>query len=180
LAANTLQPGRYAQAVFEIAQERKELDKWQADLQRIAALAQNAEFVAVMENPKFKFEDKSKLLLAQIGTINSLALNFALLITSQGQFGLVSDIYTEYQQLLDRLKGIEKAEVVTAVTLTEKEIAELAERLGKLTAKKVVLTARVDPGIIGGIVVRIGGKLMDGSTSNQLAALRNELAGSGS
>ena len=67
MAQNVLQAKRYAQAVFEIAQERKELDRWQSDLRKIAVLAQNTEFVTIIENPRFPFESKAKLLERQLG-----------------------------------------------------------------------------------------------------------------
>lgn len=179
MATNTVQSKRYAQAIFELALEKKELEKWQADLKRIWTLAQNADFITVMDNPKYSFENKSKLLSGQIKDLSPLVLKFAYLLTSQGRFGLISDIYAEFQKLVDDFKGIEKAQVTTAVPLGEKEALQLASNLGTLTGKKVTLESRVDDSIIGGIVVRVGGKLMDGSTSSRLAALKSDMAGTG-
>jgi F-type H+-transporting ATPase subunit delta len=177
LAIDTLQAKRYSQALFEIALERKELDKWNMDLQKLSALSGNIEFTSVMENPKFSFEKKAKLLETQIKGINQLAANLAYLLTGKGSFSLISDIFSEYRLMLDDYRGIEKAEVTTAVQMDENEITRLAEQLGTMSGKKVTMSLHVDPQIIGGIIVRIGGKIIDGSTRGQLAALKNELLG---
>jgi F-type H+-transporting ATPase subunit delta len=177
LATAKHQAKRYSQAVFEMALERNELDKWNTDLQFLDALSRNVEFVSVMENPKYSFENKAKLLESQIKGISKLAANLVYLITSKGQFSLLSGICSEYRLLLDNFKGIEKAEVTTAIQLEEKEISKLAEQLGIMSGKKVILSLNIDPQIIGGIIMRIGGKIIDGSTRGQLLALRNELLG---
>jgi F-type H+-transporting ATPase subunit delta len=177
LANDTLQARRYSQAVFEIAVERKELDKWKIDLQILNALAKDIDFVSVMQNPIFSFDKKIKLLDNQIKGLSVYAFNLAYVLTSKGKFSLISEIFSEYCTMLDVFRGIEKAEVITAVQLDDKEISKLTEQLGKISGKKVTLTLRVDPQIIGGIIVRIGGKIIDGSTKSQLAALKNQLTG---
>ena len=71
---------RYSQAVFEIALETKELDRWQSDLRKIATLSEDARFIAWLESPKFHFDDKTSLLSEQLVDINPLALNLAYLL----------------------------------------------------------------------------------------------------
>ena len=173
------QAKRFAQAVFEIAQEHSEFEKWLTDLEQIALLANSKEFVAVMENPKFPFEEKARLLAAQLKEANPKALNLAHILVNLGKFGLISDIYSEYQRLWEEHQGIEKAEVVAAVPLDDEEKEKLSAYLKQMTGKKTVMTVRVDPDIIGGFIARVGGKIIDGSTRNQLNALRGELANAG-
>ncbi len=108
MAENLLQAKRYSQAVFEIALEHSELDKWQSDLQKMVILAQNAEFVSVMENPKFPFEQKSQLLKGQLNDIGPMAINLATILTGKGTFGLINNIYKDYQELLDKHRGMRK------------------------------------------------------------------------
>jgi F-type H+-transporting ATPase subunit delta len=175
LVTKTVQAKRFSQAVFEIARERNEFDQWIKDLLRMAALAQNGEFISVVENPKFSFTDKVRLANDQLTGLRPLALNLVYILINQNKFALLTDIYTEYQSLLDEYRGIEKADVITAVPLDESEKAKLAQRLGDMTGKKVILNLRVDSNIIGGMIARVGGKIIDGSTKNQLAVLRNEL-----
>ncbi|MGD9143877.1 MAG: ATP synthase F1 subunit delta, partial [Dehalococcoidia bacterium] len=81
------------------------------------------------------------------------------------------------QRLLDTYRGIEPAKVITAVPLDEKDKQKLTERLSAVVGKQVVLKAEVDPEILGGIIARVGGKLLDGSTRSKLAALKRELTG---
>jgi F-type H+-transporting ATPase subunit delta len=168
---------RYAQAVFNIAREKKDLDKWQSDLEKVARLAKDATVTALLENPKVPFEAKAKILSEHLGDINPLALNLVYLLVAKGRLGMLGDIADEYQLLLDSYRGIERAEVATAVALDDKEVAELEKRLGAMLGKKVVVEARVDKGLIGGIVARVGGKLLDGSTISKLMAMRKALAG---
>jgi F-type H+-transporting ATPase subunit delta len=179
LVESTLQSKRYAKAIFEIAQEHQSLDLWQKDMQRMAVLSLNAEFAAVMENPSFSFEKKASLLDSQIRGVDRLASNLAYLLTREGKFGLIRSIAADYQNLLENYRGIDKAEIITAVPLDDDERKKMTKQLGSITGKKITLIEKVDPGIIGGIIVRVGGKIIDGSTRNQLVSLKNELANAG-
>lgn len=170
---------RYARAVFEIALEKKELDRWQKDLKKIAALGEDASFMTLMENPKVGFDKKEKVLAKVVGDINPLARNLVYLLVSRGRFGMIGDIEDEYQRLLDGYRDIEHAEVVTAVPLDDKEKKRLEEHLGVVVGKKIVLESSVDPNLVGGMIARVGGRLLDGSTHSQLLALKKELATGG-
>jgi len=90
---------------------------------------------------------------------------------------MLSDIVDEYQRLLDSYRGIESAEVITAIPLDERDELKLAEHLSAIVGKKVVLKPEVDPTLIGGFVARVGSRLLDGSTHGKLMALKRELAG---
>jgi F-type H+-transporting ATPase subunit delta len=162
--------------VFKIAQERNELDRWQSDLKKIATLGEDAPFIALMENPKIHFEAKAKLLSEWLGALNPLALNLVYLLVARGRLSMVGDIADEYQRLLDSYRGIEQAEVTTAIELDDEDRRKLEERLEAVVGKKVVLKPKVDPGVLGGIVARIGGKLLDGSTRSRLMVLKKAMA----
>jgi len=166
---------RYSQAVFEIALERKELDRWQTDLRKIASLSEDATFIAFLESPRFHFDDKARLLSERLSDINPLALNLVYLLIARGRLSMVGDIADGYQRLLDGYRGIERAEITTAVPLDDEDKQRLEERLGAIVGKKAVLKPEVDSSVIGGIVARIGDKLLDGSTRSQLMALKKEL-----
>ncbi len=170
---------RYSQAVFEIALETKELDKWQSDLKKIVSVVGDTAFVALLESPKFHFNEKAKLLSERLEGINPRALNLVYLLLVKGRLVMLADIADEYRRLLDSYRGIEQAEVITAIPLDEKDKLKLAEHLGAMVGKKVVLKTEVDSSLIGGVVARIGGKLLDGSTHSKLLALKRELAGTG-
>jgi F-type H+-transporting ATPase subunit delta len=170
---------RFAQAVFKIALERGELDRWQSDLRKIASLAEDATLVGLLQDPRLHFDSKVKLLSEPLGDINPLALNLVYLLITRGKLNMAGDIADEYQRLLDSYRGIEQAEVTTAIPLDDEDRQRLAEHLGTIVGKKVVVKPEVDSGLIGGIVARVGDKLLDGSTRSKLAALREELAGQG-
>ncbi len=157
----------------------KELDRWQSDLRKIASLAEDATLIAFLESPKIHFDDKTRLLSERLDGINHLALNLAYLLVARGRLSMIGDIADEYQQLLDSYRGIEPAEVITAIPLGEEDKLKLAEHLSAVVGKKVVLKTEVDSRLIGGLIARIGGKLLDGSTRSKLEALKKELAGAG-
>lgn len=170
---------RYAQAVFEIALETKELDRWQSDLQKIVGLVKDDTLVAFLESLKIQFDDKAELLSERLKGVNPLALNLLYVLAAKGRLRSIDDIADDYQRLLDNYRGIEVAEVVTAIDLDEEDKRRLAEHLSVIVGKKVTLKTEVEPGLIGGVIARIGGKLLDGSTRSKLKALKRELVRAG-
>jgi len=177
--AREIHAGHYAQAIFEIAREQGELDRWQSDLNKIASLTRDDTIIAFLESPRIHFDKKAKLLSEQLSDVNPLALNLIYLLITRGRLGAINDIADRYQQLLDAYHGIEYAEVTTAVPLDEDEKLKLSERLSTIVGKQVVIKPNVDASIVGGIIARIGDKLIDGSTRSRLIALKNKLAGAG-
>jgi F-type H+-transporting ATPase subunit delta len=168
---------RYAQAVFEIALEKKELERWQSDLERIAEIVSDDTILAVLENPKLKFDDKIEIFSENLSDVNPLALNLVRMLISKAGINIIGAISDEYRKFVDDYHGIKMAEIITAVPIDEKDKEKLAEDLGAMVGSKVVVKAEVDQEIIGGIVARVGGKLLDGSTRSKLAALKRELSG---
>ncbi len=174
--AKKANPRRFAQAIFDIALERNELDLWQLDLQKVIDAVGEGDFLAALESPKVKFEVKSRLLKERLGSINPLALNLLFLLITKSGIGMIGQIAREYRLLLNAYRGIQSADVITAIPLDDKDEKELVEKLGSLVNAKIELKSRVAPEILGGIVVRVGGKLLDGSTRSKLLALKKELA----
>ena len=168
---------RYSQAVFQIAVESGELDRWQSDLGKIASLGEDAAFVTLLESPKLHFNDKARLLSERLGDINPLALNLVYLLVARSRLSMAGEIADEYQRLLNSYHGIEEAEVVTATPIDDEDKQNLEERLSAIVGKKIVIKHGVDPGLIGGFIARVGGKLLDGSTRSRLEALKKELSG---
>jgi F-type H+-transporting ATPase subunit delta len=173
--AKKASPRRYAQAVFDIALEKNELELWQSDLQKVVDAIGTGDFLAALESPKIKFEVKSRLLKERLDSISPLALNLLFLLISRSGIGMIGEIAREYGLLLNSHRGIQSADVITALPLDDKDEKELAEKLSRLVDAKVELKSRVEPEILGGIVVRVGGKLLDGSTRSKLTALKKQL-----
>ncbi len=166
---------RYAQAVFEIALEKKELDRWQTDLDKVVTAVSEGDFLAALESPKIKLEAKAGFLKKRLGVINPLAINLTLLLVSRSAVDIIGEIAKEYKSLLNEYRGIKAAEVITAVPIDDNEQKKMAGQLGELVNAKVEVTSQVNPDILGGVVVRVGGKLLDGSTRSKLSSLKKEL-----
>lgn len=166
---------RYAQAAFELAMERNELESWQVSLRKIAELSADEAFTALVENPKLPFEVKKSLLEERLGDVNSLALNLACLLVHWDKLGTAGNVSREYDRLLDAYHGIEHAEVVTALSLDEKDKERISSQLGEMVNRKVIVDAVIDSSVIGGFTAKIGDILIDGSVRNRLDALRRNL-----
>ena len=170
---------RYAQAAFELAREKNELESWQVDLRKIAELSTDESLTDLLENPRLPFQLKRELLETRLGDINALALNLACLLVGKGILGIAGDISREYDRLLDAHRGIEHAEVLTALSLDEGDKQRLSSKLGELVRRKVIVDARVDPAIIGGFKAKVDDMLIDASVRNRLESLRKSLVGVG-
>ena len=158
---------------------KQALELYQKDLEKIAVLGEEDAFLTLVENPKLGFDKKEKVLSKLLSDVNPLARNLVYLLVSRGRFSMVGDIAEEYHRLLDSYHGIEHAEVVTAVPLDDEAKKKLEEHLGVVVGKKIVLESSVDPSLVGGMIARVGGKLLDGSTHSKLQALKKELATGG-
>ncbi len=180
--ANDIRAKRYARAAFNMAVDTKDFSKWLSDLRKIASLTRDDVVFALLNNPEVSFDDKAKLLSKRLGGINPLALKLVSLLVYNGRLGIIGDIAVEYQRLLDNYHGIEGAEIVevtTAIPLDDEDRLRLAQYLTDMLDKPIVLKHEVDSSFIGGIVIRTGDKLIDGSIRSKLEALRKDLSGVG-
>lgn len=166
---------RHAQAAFQIALERDELETWRGDLERLSVLVEDPLIFAFLESPRINFEEKARILRQGLEGVNPLVINLALLMVTRGRLDLVADMVIEYGWLVDEHQGIAHAEVATAVPIELEEKDKLIRHLSDLVGLKIALTDRVDPSIIGGLVARVGDKIIDGSTRSRLHALRASL-----
>lgn len=168
---------RYAQAVFQIARDRNNLDEWQLDLKKITDLMQNPEFVSVIENPKVPFELKAKLTREILGKINSLALNLSYLLIVKNKFRNAGQIAEEFDHLLNECRGVRNAEVITAISVDNSDRKNLTQRLETILGSRIAADFKVDPAILGGIIARVNGNLIDGSVRTKLEMLKKSMIG---
>lgn len=166
---------RHAQAAFQIALERDELDVWREDLGQLAEALQEPSLRAFLESPRVHLEDKARVLERALEDLNPLVMNMALLLISRGRLPLLPGLVADFGRLVDEHQGMAHAEVATAVPLEPETEAALARRLGELLGKDVVLTAEVEPSLVGGLTARVGDKLIDGSIKSRFMALRGSL-----
>jgi len=167
---------RHAQAVFQIALEEKQLDRWLADVERIAAVLGDAEISAVLSNPKVSPEKKKDLLDRGLKGISPTAMNLAQLLVARNRLHLVQGLAVEYKRLMNAYGGMELAEVTTAVPISAQEGEIVGKGLTAMSGKRVTLELSVNPDILGGFVARLGDKLIDASARTRLQELRKSIA----
>lgn len=167
---------RYAQAVFEMADERGVLDQWERDLGRLADALGDPVAAAFFESPKAPNAEKLATVRRLLGPdAQPLVANLAGLLIERGRFGMVPALYAAFHEQVLARRGIAVADVTTAVPLDAQERAIVQQRLRQFVGKDIELRTAVDPGIIGGIIARVGDQLLDGSVTSQLRRLRDQL-----
>lgn len=178
MAARSPSARRYAEAVFDLADEEETFDRWTADLHTIADFVREEDVAEILTSARVPREEKLRLLAAGLeGHVSAGAMNLVRLLNGRDKLALVPDIVTIFGEKVDERRGIAHAVVTTAVPLTDDERGAVAARLSAITGKTVDVAPVVDPAIIGGVVARIGDQLIDGSTRTRLMALRRSLEG---
>jgi len=168
---------RYAQALYDIAIDTNALDSFEAELKVLTdGIEQYPEIQKVLYNPRISPEDK-KDLMKQVftGQFSDLIQNFLDMVIDRRRQNFIIDIYKEFQLLADNSRNIVEAQVKSAIELRESQQNQLQNNLSKLTGKSIRLVAEVDPSLIGGVVVKIGDRVIDGSVAGRLAKLRETL-----
>jgi F-type H+-transporting ATPase subunit delta len=168
---------RYADAVFELAQSENRFDEWDTELETLASIFAGSGVIAWLTNPGVAMADKEAVIDTGLAFAGQEARNLGRLLVTSGRVDLSEQILDIYRQRLDQARGIVHAVVTTAVPLSDAESAAISDRLVAMTGKQVKINAVVDPSIIGGIVVRMGDRLIDGSARARLLELRRRLAG---
>ena len=158
---------RYARAAFDIAIEEDRLEGWLQDIQRAQEALEDDTLRTYLELPKITLARKVDILRESLSGLNPLAQNL---------IGLLAQIAEEYQRLMDAHQGRERAELVSAHPLEDQQRERVGRWLGQLLGKEVILTSREDPELLGGLVVRVGDSIIDGSTKGRLEAMRKDLA----
>ena len=166
---------RYGEAAFQIARDGGTEERWSEGLSLMAAVFSDSEIAALMQEARISSADKMGLAEKALAGVDPLVLNLARLLVHRGRTALASQIAEAFQELVDAERGIAHALVTTAVPLSDDETKAVAEKLSEISDLQVVVETEVDEGIIGGLVARIGDKLIDGSTRSQLMALKRRL-----
>jgi F-type H+-transporting ATPase subunit delta len=170
---------RYSKALFRIALDEKKLNECQSGLRKIASVVDDTSLFTLLESDKVSFNNKAKVLVERLGDINPLVLKLLSQLMTKGRLSIINEIADEYQRLLDNHRGIEGAEiaeVTTAVSLDDEYKLKLAQRITNIFGKPVVLKHTLDSSVIGGIIIRVGDKLIDGSIRSKLMKLKKELS----
>ncbi len=168
---------RYAQAAFELAIEQNKVDLWSKDLARSAEVLSDSDVMAFLDAPQVSDGVKLDGIGKLLSDVDVSVRNTVNLMTVNRDITKFADMYRLFGEMTDEHQGIARADVVTAVPLDRKRRSKIAEGLSKLVGRdEIKITESVDPEIIGGVVARIGDRLVDGSTKTQLRAMRDSLA----
>jgi F-type H+-transporting ATPase subunit delta len=168
---------RYAEAAFGLATDSGTQDQWRDDLASIAELVEHPQAGPYLLSERTSDTDKLRLLERSLD-ISPLGMNLTRMMLHRGRLHMAPQVSAAYDRMLDKQRGIEHAEVTTAVPLSEAEQRAVAERLKQITgAREVRMSNRVDPALIGGMIAQVGDRLIDGSTRTRLIQLKRSLAG---
>lgn len=169
---------RYAQAVFRIAQENDNLDEWADDLNVLAEIVGNEDATTLLNAPQIpqarKIEIVDQLLSNSVGP---LAKNLLGLLATRGVTNVAPSVSEEYENLLNSLRGVERAEVTTAVELDDEQRDTVASILESIVGKKIQVSTYVEPDIIGGLIARVNDRVIDGSIRARLRNMHQGLVG---
>ena len=174
--------GRYATALFELARDEKAIDTVKADLDGFDALLnESADLKRLVRSPVFTAEAQLKALNAvlQRAGISGIAANFLKVLTRNRRLFAVSDVIRAFRALVAKFKGEATADVTVAETLTDRNLDALKTALKSVTGKDVALNVKVDPSIIGGLVVKLGSRMVDSSLRTKLNSIKHAMKEAG-
>ena len=172
--------GRYAAALLDLAKEHNAIPEVEGNLNKFQALMDESEDLRrLVRSPVFSADEQGKALGAILdkAQIGGLAGNFLKLITRNRRLFAVADMIRSFKALTARARGEMPAEVTSAVPLDEAHLAQLKDVLKASVGKDVQLTTRVDPSLLGGLVVKVGSRMVDSSLRTKLTGMKVALKG---
>lgn len=166
----------YAQAAFEVAQKQTDLKGWSAVLKTLSDLLANAEVKAVVCNPRVKQSELEALMLELAGKLNKEQSNFVRVLVQSGRLEVVAEIAAMFEALRAEAEKSAQVTVSSAFALNEEQQQKIAAALKVRLGCDIKLSCNVDKALLGGIVIRMGDKVIDGSANTRLAELAYALA----
>jgi len=167
--------GRYATALYELALEERALDTVKADLARFDALVESSEDLKrLVRSPVFTAEEQQKALAAILDKVGiaGIAAKFLALVAQKRRLFALRQMTLAFGALVARHKGETRAEVTVAHPLSETHLGALKDALKSTTKKQVALDIRVDPAILGGLIVKLGSRMVDASLKTKLNSIK--------
>jgi F-type H+-transporting ATPase subunit delta len=167
----------YANALFEVAKERDILDTIREQIREFArALNENSDMRFFFFSPYFSVEEKKKGLHAAVENADEVFMNFLETLIERSRMPVVFRIRDRYEKLWDEEQKVLPVEVTSAIELEDATVESIADQIREQTDRKVEISSKVDPDIIGGIVLRVGNSILDASIRNRLNQLRRQVA----
>ncbi len=170
---------RYASALFSAASSADAVDRVESDLGFVSYVMESSPALwEAMTSPIIPRVKKEQILADLFGDkVHEITLSYMKLLVEKRREEALKETEAEYIDLANEARGIVQAEVTSAIALDEDQEKKLVAKLTAMTGKRIQLAKKVDPELIGGVLVRIGDTVIDGSVKGQLAALREELLG---
>jgi len=178
---NTILAKRYAKALFAVGKDDGALDSYIEPLQNFAQMYRDLpEMSDALTNPMYPQDVKEKVMeeLVKAASLSQVMANFLNLLVQKGRAEVLPDIAETFQAMVDQERNICQGTVVSAMALSADLQEKVKSTLENITGKQVVLSAEVDPAIIGGIIAKVGDLVLDGSIKTQLASLKESIKGS--
>ena len=166
---------RCAQALFELASENEKEETWLIDLREIEEIFSDPLVDLYLSVPQVAMDSKLSITADLLSEYDDLLKNTVNLIISRGSIDVLPKVVAEYSTLVDNSLGRTKIEVTSAVSLSKDQEVKLSSLLKSLIDTEVLLSLKVMPEILGGMLVQIGDRIIDGSVSTRLELLRQEL-----
>ena len=167
----------YARSLFEVAQEQDKLDPIHDQLGEFAdAVGENLDMARFFFSPYFSTEDKKDALHKAVDGAEEPLMNFLEALIERHRMPALFRIKARYEILWEDERDLLPVEVTSAVELDKSTISSIGERIGEQTKRTVELSSKVDPDILGGIVLRVGNVILDASIRNRLEQLRKQVA----
>ena len=172
--------GRYATALFGLARDEMKIDAVTRSLDSLdRALTESTDFAALVSSPMVGRADAAKAIAALVPTlsIDPTTANFLNVLAKNGRLGELKSVIRVVRQLAAGHRGETTAEVTSARALDDQQVAALKSNLKTRLGRDVAIDARVDPSLLGGIVVRLGSQMIDASIKTKLNTLANAMKG---
>lgn len=167
---------RYAQAVFSLGKEQGTLDAWSDDLAMLSRIVGDDRIATYLTNPSVAAERRIEAFETSLNTnVQPETRNLARMLIERGRTMLIPDIRDMFDDQVRTERGIAVAEVTAAERLTDAEQDLIRQKLETKTGQTIELATKIDPDIIGGIIIRIGDQVIDGSVRNKLERMRSRL-----
>jgi F-type H+-transporting ATPase subunit delta len=176
MARRDTAPRRYADAAFEIGLRDGTVEVWRRELDTAAGMLEDGRVADALANPATPLDQRLQATQGVFARLSQPVRNLVLLLVRRGRIEQLPRVAAEFARLDDKRNGLTHATATSAAPLGPEEVRAIAARLEALTGGRVALDTTVDPAILGGIVVRIGDRLIDGSVRGRLERLRNQLA----
>ena len=174
--------GRYASALFDLANETSKTSDVEGDLVIFQELLdESPDLLRVVRSPVIGSGDQGRAIAAVLDKvgIGGLTANFLKLITANRRLFVIQDIVKAYRALAAKARGEITAEVTSAFTLNDQQVTALKDTLKASVGKDVTLQTRVDPSLLGGLIVKVGSRMIDSSLKTKLQNMKVALSGAG-